>query len=314
VTKRIIIDCDAGVDDALGLILAFHSPELDVEAITAVNGNVAHELVCQNIRRILTLLQPSRTPIIARGADRPLCGHATYAHHVHGEHGLGDAKLPFRGDRDYWEESSLDAAALIPNLARVYPQDVTLIATGPLTNIALSLRADLEGMRLLREVIVMGGAVRTRGNITAYAEFNIFADPLAAREVFESGLPVRLVPLDVTHRVFLSPRIMDETIHPMSTPFSRFVIDATGYDLASHSFRRGDSLFYLHDPLAVGVAIDPALAEVENLPLTVENSDPEHLGHTRECSNGLYSIEACVTVNSERFLDLFLSRLSATPV
>jgi purine nucleosidase len=163
-------------------------------------------------------------------------------------------------------------------------------------------------MRKLKEVVIMGGAVRTKGNITPHAEFNIFVDPLAAKIVFESGLPTSLVPLDVTHQVFLTPQVIEERLEPMNNAFSRFVIEAIGYDLTAHRFLRGSELIYLHDPLAVGVVIDPNLVKKERLSLDVKTQEGEHYGQISEIKEGP-KIDVCLGVDAERFLNLFLSRL-----
>ena len=306
--KKVMIDCDVGVDDAFALILAFHSCELEVKAVTGVNGNVPLDQVFENIQKVLSLIHPQHGPLIAKGADRPLKGKAVYAHSVHGKDGLGGAKIERRKGEEWWQIYSGRADELITKMAHQYPNELTLIATGPLTNLALALQKDPEGMRKLKEVSIMGGAVRTKGNITPYAEFNIFSDPLAAKLVFESGLPITLVPLDVTHQVFLTPQVIEEKVKPINNSFSRFVIEAIGYDLYTHRFLRGSELIYLHDPLAAGVVIDPGLVKKERLPLDVETEEGEHYGHISEVKEGP-KVEVCLEVNPERFLELFVSSL-----
>jgi len=306
--KKVMIDCDVGVDDAFALILAFHSCELEVKAVTGVNGNVPLDQVFENIQKVLSLIHPQHGPLIAKGADRPLKGKAVYAHSVHGKDGLGGAKIERRKGEEWWQIYSGRADELITKMAHQYPNELTLIATGPLTNLALALQKDPEGMRKLKEVSIMGGAVRTKGNITPYAEFNIFSDPLAAKLVFESGLPITLVPLDVTHQVFLTPQVIEEKIKPINNSFSRFVIEAIGYDLNTHRFLRGSELIYLHDPLAAGVVIDPGLVKKERLPLDVEIEEGEHYGHISEVKEGP-KVEVCLEVNPERFFELFVSSL-----
>jgi purine nucleosidase len=305
--KKVMIDCDVGVDDALALILAFHSPELEVKAVTGVNGNVSLNQVFENIQKILSLIQPKDKPLIAKGADRPLKGRTIDAHSVHGRDGLGGAKIARRKGEKYWEIFSGSADELIPKIAREYPNEVILIAVGPLTNLALGIQRDLEGMKKLKEIVIMGGAARTRGNVTLYAEFNIYSDPLAAQIVFESGLPITLVPLDVTHQVFLIPDWMEEQVKPLNTPFSNFLIEATGYDIETHRFRNRESIF-LHDPLAVGVGIDPDLVRIERVPLQVETQEGEYYGKIIEVKEGP-EINVCLGVDAERFLELFVSRL-----
>jgi purine nucleosidase len=305
--KKVMVDCDVGVDDALALILAFHSPELDVKAVTGVTGNVPVEQVFENIQKVLSLIQPRNKPLIAKGAGQPLVGKPVYAYSVHGRDGLGGAKIDRKGGEDGWEFFSGRADELLVKTARQYPDEMHLIATAPLTNLALALQRDREGMRKLKEITIMGGAVRTGGNITPFAEFNIFSDPLAAKIVLESGLPITLVPLDVTHQVCLTPQWMEERAKPIRNSFSKFLIEATGYRSTTRQFRNKE-LVYLHDPLAVGVVIDPTLARKERLPIDVEIQEGEHYGKTSEAKEGP-KVEVCLGVNAKEFLELFLSRL-----
>jgi inosine-uridine nucleoside N-ribohydrolase len=303
-----MIDCDVGVDDALALILAFHSPELDVKAVTGVNGNVPLEQVFKNIQKVLSLIQPKNKPSIAKGADQPLKGKPRYAHSVHGQDGLGGAKIDRKEGEEWWQYYTGPADELITKMARQYPDDMTLIAIGPLTNLALAIQKDPEGMRKLKEIIIMGGAVRAGGNITPYAEFNIFSDPLAANIVLGSELPITLVPLDVTHQVSLTPQWMEQKVIPVNNSISKFVIEATGYDCTVHQFRNKE-LIHLHDPLAVGVVTHPDLVEKQKLSLTVETQEGEYFGKIVEGLGGS-DIDVCLAVDAKRFLELFLSRLA----
>jgi purine nucleosidase len=306
-SKKVLIDCDVGVDDALALIFAFHSPELEVKAVTGVNGNVPSDQVFENIQKVLSLIRPQHTPLIAKGADQPLKGKTIYAHSVHGKSGLGEAKIELKKGEEWWKIFPDHAKELITKTARQYPNELTLIATAPLTNLALALQKDPEGMRKLKEVVIMGGAVRTKGNMTPHAEFNIFSDPLAAKIVFESGLPISLVPLDITHQVSLTSQIIEERVKPLSNPFSQIVIAAIGYNPATHQFLRGETI-YLHDPLAVGVVINPDLVRKERLSLHVETEEGKYYGQTVEVKKGP-KIDVCLGVNAKGFLDLFLSRI-----
>jgi inosine-uridine nucleoside N-ribohydrolase len=305
--KKVVIDCDVGVDDALALILAFHSPELDVRAVTGVNGNVPLEQVFENIQKVLSLIQPKNKPLIAKGADRPLKGKPLYAHSVHGQDGLGGAKIDRDEGKQWWQFYAGPADELITKMARQYPDEMTLIAIGPLTNLALAIQKDPGGMRKLKEVVIMGGAVRIGGNITSYSEFNIFSDPLAARRVFSSKLSITLVPLDVTHQVSLTPQWMEQKVIPISNSFSKFAIEATGYDCTLHQFRNKE-IVHLHDPLAVGVVTHPNLVKKQKLSLTVETQEGEYFGKIVEGLGGS-DIDVCLAVDAKRFLELFLSRL-----
>lgn len=305
--KKVVIDCDVGVDDAMALILAFRSRVLEVKAITGVNGNVPLDRVFENIQKVLSLIRPASHPLIAKGADKPLKGKTLYAHSVHGEDGLGGAHIPIKKEDHFWQLSSLPAEVLLPTLARQEPEELTLIATGPLTNLALGIQRDVEGMKRFKEMVIMGGAVRASGNITPYAEFNLYSDPLAAQIVFESGIPITLVPLDVTHQVSLTPYFMEGKMKPLQNPFSNFIIQATGYDSFMRQFRNRERIF-LHDPLAVGVAIDPTLVKTERLSLRVETEEGPYYGRIIEFPEGP-KLDVCLNVEVERFLDLFLSSL-----
>ena len=307
-TKKVVIDCDVGVDDAFALILAFHSPELEVKTVTGVYGNGPLHQVFENIQRVLSLIQPQEKPLIARGANQPLKGKTHYAHSVHGKDGLGGATIERKEGEEWWRVDPAHAAELIPKMARQYPNELTLIATGPLTNLALALRKDLEGMPNLKEIVIMGGAVWTKGNVTPHAEFNIFSDPLAAKAVFESGLPITLVPLDVTHEVSLTSWWMEEKVIPLGTPFSKFVTEATGYDPGTKKFRNKE-VIYLHDTLAVGALTHPDLVKKEPFAIRVETEEGEHYGQNSEANDGPM-IDVCLEVDAERFLELFTSRLT----
>ena len=310
--KKVIVDCDAGVDDALALILAFHSPEIEVQAVTGVNGNVPLAKVFPNIQKVLSLLRPSRKPWIARGAERPLRGEGASAHGVHGEDGLGGAAIRGYGEKEWWRSFPGPAHELICEMAAGEPGAYTLIAVGPLTNLALALEHDPKAMKALREIIVMGGAVRTAGNITPHAEFNIYVDPLAASKVFASGLSIRLVPLDATRQVALTPGIMDGRIGGMKNRFIRFVSESTGYDRDIKCFLGGRTAFYLHDPLAVAAAIRPDLLEMEKVNLRVVIEPRERYGKTEEGkteNRGEGRINVAFKADAEKFLALFISRL-----
>jgi purine nucleosidase len=310
--RKVIIDCDVGVDDALALILAFHSPEIEVLAVTGVNGNVPLHAVMSNIRKVLTLLQPFPPPLVAAGADRPLKGPAIYARHIHGEDGLGGAEIQESLSREWWRPYPASAADLILQSARENPDEVTLIAIGPLTNLAFALRKNPRSMDRFRNLVIMGGAVRTAGNVTPHAEFNFYVDPLAVRIVLESGLPITLVPLDVTHQVPLTPEDMEEKVRPKDNLFARFVIQATGYDGEKRNFRCGNKNFYLHDPLAVGAVLHPDWLRTEKLSLSVATEEGERIGQCLERKVGGKKnpgINVGLGVNREEFLKLFLSRL-----
>ncbi|MBI2875686.1 MAG: nucleoside hydrolase [Candidatus Tectomicrobia bacterium] len=311
--KKVILDTDPGVDDALALLLAFRSPELSIVGITTVCGNVPVEQGCVNVFRILDLLGLQEEPPVARGAERPLRGAPEGAEGVHGPDGLGgidEGRYPPPRLR----LSSLSAEELILQLVRDHPGKITLITLGPLTNLAQILlrnRAALEG---LNEVIVMGGAVTVPGNVTPYAEFNIIVDPEAAQVVLEAGLPLTLVGLDVTHQVILPRRTVEAMARTHPHPRARFLLDCTGHYMDFHEKHDRIDGCYLHDPLAVGVAIQPSLVKTRDGFLTVDTHQGPMRGRITERSSILEGpqpapVQVCVTVEADRFLALFLERL-----
>lgn len=309
--QKVILDTDPGVDDALALLLAFRSPELSVVGITTVCGNVSVDQSGVNVFRVLDLLGLKDEPPVARGAERPLKGAPWGAEGVHGPDGLGgldEKRYPPPQPR----LSPLSAEALILELVRDQPGEITLITLGPLTNLARALSKDRATLGGLKEVIVMGGAVTVPGNVTSYAEFNIAVDPEAAQQVLEAGLPLTLVGLDVTHRVILSKRTVEEMARAYPHPLSRFVLDCTGRYMELHERNEGFQGCYLHDPLAVGVAIQPSLVRKRGFRLQVDTGPGPMRGGMKARSgtpHSLRPVQVCVEVEVDRFLSLFLERL-----
>src|SRR5437016_7789427 len=195
---RVVIDTDPGVDDALALLLAMRSPELKIEAITPVAGNVPLELSLPNALRMVEIAGRTDIPV-AVGAKAPLLRRLVTAAYAHGENGLGGAVFPEPKIKQVAEP----AAEFIRHIVRKYPREVTLITLGPLTNVATALNADPELAGMIKNLVMMGGSL-SGGNITPAAEFNIYVDPEAARIVFQSGIPITMVGLDVTRKTALT--------------------------------------------------------------------------------------------------------------
>jgi purine nucleosidase/pyrimidine-specific ribonucleoside hydrolase len=318
-TTPILIDTDPGIDDALAILLALGSPEVSVEAITTVAGNVEVDLATRNALRILDVVRPGRRPPVARGAAAPLAGPLVTAAHVHGDDGLGNlGGLREPDGRPRYPEPSrtlemLDGADLILETADRFAGRLVIVAIGPLTNVALALGRDRGRLARAARIVVMGGAVAVPGNVTAAAEFNMHVDPEAAAEVFASGLPIELVPLDVTRRVVLTRAGLSAALARHGGATARFVEDFTahGFDFET---RRGDGGMALHDPLAVGVAVDPSLVTLEPLHVAVEceghltrgmtvaDRRPHRTGPAPTC-------RAALAVDAPRFLRLFLERV-----
>jgi len=318
-TTPILIDTDPGIDDALAILLALGSPEVSVEAITTVAGNVEVDLATSNVFRILGVARPGLRLRVARGAAVPLAGHLVTAAHVHGDDGLGNVGrcLEPDGRLRYPEPprtlEMLDGADLILETADRFAGRLVVVALGPLTNVALALRRNRGRLGRAARIVVMGGAVAVPGNVTAAAEFNMHVDPEAAAEVFASGLPIELVPLDVTRRVVLTRAGLSAALARHGGATARFIEDFTahGFDFET---RRGDGGMALHDPLAVGVALDPSLVALDPLHVAVECEGRLTRGMTVADRRPhrdwpAPTCRAALDVDVPRFLRLFLERV-----
>src|SRR5271165_6432610 len=204
--QRIIIDTDPGVDDALAILLALRSPEFKVEAITPVAGNVPLEFTLANALRLVEIAGRTDVPVAA-GASHPLVRRLITADYVHGNNGLGGVEFPLPRIKPVSET----AAEIIRRIVRSSPGEISIVAVGPLTNVATALRADPDLAPMIRSIVLMGGSL-SGGNITPAAEFNFYVDPEAARIVFDAGVPLTMVGLDVTRQVLLT----DEHINALA--------------------------------------------------------------------------------------------------
>ena len=306
----VILDTDPGVDDALAMMLALSSPELEVLGVSVVSGNVPLATGTENALKVLGLM--GRTDIgVYVGADRPLVRDPVYAEEVHGNTGLGQARLPDPG-----VAVAGDGVAFLVETLTDRPGEVMLIAVGPLTNLALAEQQSPGVLQKAKQVIVMGGAIQEPGNATPTAEFNFYADPDAARGVIQSGAQVMLVPLDVTHQVILGREMLENEVAPKNTDRSRFLMDAVQDTLRFAEQTGGREGIYLHDPLAVGVAVAPELFEVETMRLDVETQGELTAGQVvadlreiREERQQGRKVHCTIRVDCERFLGLFLKRV-----
>jgi len=308
--RRVMIDTDPGVDDALALMLAFSSPELRVEAVTTVVGNVSLELANKNALKILEFLGAEETPV-APGASKPLFREPLDATAFHGKTGLSGAELPE-------PKSVLDprsAVQVIVELAEEFGEELTLIPIGPLTNIASAILAYPDITNMIGGLVLMGGAFNLtpygQGNVSAVAEFNIWHDPEAAKIVFESGMPVKAVGLDVTtDPMNRLDRDMYEEIRGLGTRRSRLVSALCGGSIKR--FGR----FSLHDPMAVALAVDPSLASTESHIVGVETMGVLTRGMTVVDRRRVHRSEGsgpradiCVSVDGPRFKEIFMERV-----
>jgi purine nucleosidase len=281
------------------LLLAWGSPELDVLALTVVAGNAPLADTARNAARLVAVRRPARPPQIALGAAAPLRRPlVTVPHDQHGADGLGDAAdwPPVASP-----PASPSAAETLVALARAHAERLTLIALGPLTNLALALRLDADALRMTGRVVVMAGAVDVPGNITPEAEFNAYVDPDAAREVFDAGLRVDLVPLDATRQTTINRDQLQAALARRSGPLAACIAACT-----EQTFRLWGYM-HLHDPLAVGLAVDASLARWQPARIVVSES-----GQTRRAA-GAPNCRIAHVIDAQRFLGLFFDRLCPTP-
>lgn len=271
--SRVIIDTDPGVDDALALLLAMRSPELKIEAITPVAGNVPLHFTLPNALRMVEIAGRTDIPVAA-GAKVPLLRRLVTAEYAHGENGLGGAVFPDPKTKPV----STPAPQLIREIVRKYPGEVTLITIGPLTNVATALNSDPELAGMVKSVAMMGGSL-SGGNITPAAEFNMYVDPEAARIVFQSGIPITMVGLDVTRKTSLTEehvRVLEAAQNPVSQAAATIGRNAIQHN-RERRYLAGPNM---HDSLAVAAFIHPALVKLQNYYVDVETTGELTAGAT----------------------------------
>jgi inosine-uridine nucleoside N-ribohydrolase len=304
---RVLIDCDPGHDDAMALLLALASPELELAGVTTVAGNQTLGKVTANAIRVLDLVGAVDLPVAA-GADRPLVHPARIAAEVHGETGLDGPDLPPPSRAP----EPLHAVDLMARLLRERP--LTLIPTGPLTNVALLLALHPALAPRIERVVLMGGAA-AEGNVTPAAEFNVWVDPEAAARVFTAGLDVTMVGLDVTHRALLT-RAHAEALRA-SGRAGAVVADLHAFYSRFHERVYGFDGTPVHDAMAVAHVIDPRLLTIEHLHVEVDTGPGPSRGRTlvdRWRRTGREpNAHVALDVDAPAFLDLLTRRIGALP-
>ncbi|MFC9090918.1 nucleoside hydrolase [Nocardiopsis dassonvillei] len=262
---RVFVDCDPGIDDAVALAYLAARPEVEIVGVGAVFGNNSVDVTADNALRLLELYGRPDVPV-AVGAARPLVQPPKLAAHVHGGNGLGDVELPEPAGRPVAET----AAGLLVRLARENPGEIDVLAVGPLTNLAIALALEPELPRLVRRLVVMGGAVRVAGNVSSHAEANISNDPEAAEAVFAAGFDLDLVALDITMKTVATTEWLAELATVAGERAARTSAFLDFYaDFYSGIF--GVRQCAMHDPLAAAVLVDPHLVtESFEAPVQVE--------------------------------------------
>lgn len=301
----LIHDCDPGIDDAVALLLALGSPELELKAVTTTHGNVSLRRTTRNALGLLAFAGRPGVPVYA-GAAAPLVRAPVYAPEIHGQGGLGTVTLPEAGQPVQAEHAAL---ALI-RLAQAHPGQLSVCATGPLSNLALAERLQPGVLASLKEIVVMGGSLDTGapklGNVTPHAEFNTYADPHALRVVLESGADVVLFGLNLTRQV----RVTRERIAALSalgTPAAQLCAGMlNGYlDMIEV---RDQKVGALHDPCTVAYLLRPELFEVRSARIEVHLNEDEQLGMT-VLAQGEPNVRLAVSADEDGVYALLSRRL-----
>lgn len=306
----ILIDTDPGIDDAIALVMALAAPAVEVRAITVTSGNCAVDQGVHNALGIVELMDAVSVPV-ARGADLPLSGaYKGAGAEVHGTNGIGGAEFrsfaasvhPVPGER-----------MIVDQVLRAQGQ-LTIVALAPLTNLAKAIRLWPGIVGAVRKVIIMGGAFAVQGNATQYAECNMFNDPVAARVVLSSGIPVTLIPLDVTRSAIVDANVFTAVLQEFAdNPLASFLMGATKSYFKSRSPMDPHRTAVLHDPLALAIALQPSLARYEQRRILIEIAG-DNVGQTRMLDADAYedggaTVEVATRLDASCFIQLTVSLL-----
>jgi len=271
--KKLILDVDPGIDDAVALVLALFDPQVEVVAVTATGGNVSPERATRNVQAIIEQLDPPRWPRIG-AASAPDEGLPPPTRNLYGSDGLGNSNFQVA------ELHHLHPAEkLIADEVRAAPEQVTILALGPLTNVARALARDPGLATLVGQLVIMGGTCGGPGNVTPAAEFNMFCDPRSARSVFRSAMTKTLVPLDVTSQVAFTYDLLDQ-LPGEETRAGRLFRKILPFAFRAHRQTFGQEGIHLHDVVALEAALHPELFEIEMTAADVETSGELTMGAT----------------------------------
>jgi len=304
---RIIIDTDPGIDDALAILLALASPELSLEGLSVVHGNCSLEQATKNGLSILELANATNIPL-AKGCELPLVQPSLLAHETHGNTGLGYAKLP----EPRIKPTVQHGCDFLIEKVMSNPGEITLVAVGPLTNVAMAIRKEPKFARSIREIIIMGGAIRHEGNTTSLAEYTTYVDPHAAHIVFYAGIPTTLVPLDVTYQCVLTTKDV-ERLMKIDSPIPKFIKDTTAFYIEYHNTYQDIKGCIINDPLALALTFAPELCDYEELPVDVDISGGVSMGKTfadfYNYNKKPANMKVALGVRARDFIELFLERM-----
>ena len=305
--KRIILDTDPGIDDSLAIFLALASPEVTLEGLSVVHGNSSTEQGTINALSVLELAKASHIPVY-KGCELPLVQPLLLAPETHGEQGIGYAKLSAPQTKPQVQKGS---DFLIEKIMS-NPGEMTLVCIGPLTNIALAIRQEPRIVENVKEVFIMGGAIRHEGNTTALAEFNIYVDPHAAHMVYHSGMPITLTPLDVTYQCIFLPDDLNRLLKNDS-PITKFIADATRFYMEFHDEYQKIEGCVINDPMTLALTFMPEICDYQNLYVDVDISSGVGLGNTfadfYNYEKKTPNMKVALGVRPRMFMELFLERM-----
>jgi purine nucleosidase len=305
--KKILFDTDPGIDDACAILLALASPELSLEGLSVVHGNCSVEQGTTNALSILELANAGHIPV-AKGCHLPLVQPSLLAPETHGDTGLGYAQLPEPRSKPVIQHGS---DFLIEKIL-ASPGEITLLAIAPLTNVALAIRKEPRIVEALKEIIIMGGAIRHEGNTSALAEFNTYVDPHAAQIVYQAGIPTTLVPLDVTYQCILRPADVSR-LQKFDSPITTFVAEATRFYMEFHDEYQKIEGCVINDPLALALTFAPELCTYQELPVEVDLSGGISMGKTvadfYNYGKKPANMKVALGVRARDFIDLFVERI-----
>ena len=308
--KPIIIDCDPGQDDAVMLLLAMASPaDLNILGICTVAGNVPLDLTQRNARIMCDLAARDDIPVYA-GCARPMVRELITAENVHGKTGIDGVEI-YEPSIGLQQRHAVDF--IVATLRSAQDDSITLVPTGPLTNIAQAIRQDPAILPKIHEIVLMGGALREGGNSTTSAEFNIFVDPHAAEIVMGCGRPLTIAPLDVSHQVLVT-RDCIQRLKALNSRAARAAVGMLGYFNRFDTHKYGTEGAPLHDPCTIAWLLQPDLFRGKLCNVEIETESPLTMGHTAvdfwgvtdrpRNANWLYEVDA------DGFFDLLIERLA----
>lgn len=307
--EKVIFDTDPGIDDALALLLLAASPEVELRAITVTHGNTSQEKCLRNALQLVELAGIQDVPVI-RGATEPLVKELSVAEETHGDGGLGYAVLP---PSKVVAHATCAHDVIIQEIEK-NPGEITILAVGPMTNVALALLKKPSIAGKVKRIIAMGGAIHYPGNATPQSEYNVYCDPEAFDIVVKAGIDFTLVPLDVTYQCIFTTEHLAR-ITSARDDIKRFIADSTRFYMEFHASHQDIQGCAINDPLAAALLLDPSLVTNRDYFLTIELQSPtskaktivDHYGALKKSPNAKVAME----VDVGKFMNLFITRMNS---